>query len=111
VPFYELNFANNGFNASGNKTFLQDGVLHDSDDRISEINTRPLWAGEILSRRECQRLADCENYLLKGLFGTKKGKAKGERQGEYLCMHNHAPRHKDVWRSGGIAYLMSSKKR
>lgn len=52
MPFYELYFANNGFSAPGNKTFLQLGVLHGSHDRNSEIKTRPLWAGKIISYLE-----------------------------------------------------------
>jgi hypothetical protein len=40
VPFHVLNFANNDFNARGNKTFLEHVVLHGSHDRISETNTK-----------------------------------------------------------------------
>jgi hypothetical protein len=39
VPFHELNFANNDFNAQGNRTFLEHGALSSSHGRISETKT------------------------------------------------------------------------
>jgi hypothetical protein len=39
VPFHELNFANNDFNARGNKAFLEHVVHQDSHDRVSETIT------------------------------------------------------------------------